>query len=294
MIAAGGAGAGLRRWRALPVSCALAVSAVLSGCAAQPSRNAAQTGTDMARPVTGVAEPRANGVTGMGDGAHAMGDGALTTADGAHAMADGAHAMADGAQSTVGGAHTTSDGANAAADGASRPKDRQPNANAGEAGAAACTCRAAPTPRPKRKHRRKPRPAPAPPQLATAPAVVETSRGGVVDAKVASMNVPVMTILGRRVQGPTGEDMGRVVDVLTDNSGRVRVAIIDFGGFLGVGARRIAVDWPLLRFIPNGPEPALLLSLSVEKLRAAPEYKDDPRPQILQEPAAAAAADGKK
>jgi hypothetical protein len=89
--------------------------------------------------------------------------------------------------------------------------------------------------------------------------------------------------------------MGRVVDVLADDGGRVRVAIIDFGGFLGVGARRIAVDWPLLRFIPNGHEPALELSLSVEKLRAAPEYKDNPRPQILAEPAGAPpAADGNK
>jgi hypothetical protein len=82
------------------------------------------------------------------------------------------------------------------------------------------------------------------------------------------------------------------VDVLADSGGRVRVAIIDFGGFLGVGDRKIAVDWPLLRFNPDRSDPSLLLSLSREKLKAAPEYKDNPRPQTLMvpEPAEASAA----
>jgi hypothetical protein len=79
---------------------------------------------------------------------------------------------------------------------------------------------------------------------------------------------------------------------LADSGGRVRVAIIDFGGFLGVGDRKIAVDWPLLRFNPDRSDPSLLLSVTREKLKAAPEYKDNPRPQTLMvpEPAAVPAA----
>ena len=42
--------------------------------------------------------------------------------------------------------------------------------------------------------------------------------------------------------------MGRIVDVIVDRSGQVRAAIIDFGGFLGVGSRKIAVDWNALHF----------------------------------------------
>jgi hypothetical protein len=64
----------------------------------------------------------------------------------------------------------------------------------------------------------------------------------------------------------------------------VRIAIIDFGGFLGVGDRRIAVDWPLLRFNPDRRDPSLVLTVSRDKLKTAPEYKDDPRPQTLVEP----------
>ena len=41
--------------------------------------------------------------------------------------------------------------------------------------------------------------------------------------------------------------MGRIVDVIVNRSGQVRAAIIDFGGFLGVGSRKVAVEWSALR-----------------------------------------------
>lgn len=288
MKSSGGSSA---RWRsnALPALGVLA-GILLSACATAPSNGSG--GQPMAAPPADTP-----GIANAGT-AHASADQANAGTGNAgtgNASADKADAAS--ANSDRGAAAPAADAARAPADDASSAKHTHSNENAGESGTSpACTC-AAPAPRPKRKLKPKREPKQAPPQLPTAPSVVETPRGRVIDAKVAAMNVPVMSILGRRVQGPTGEDMGRVVDVLADDSGRVRVAIIDFGGFLGVGARRIAVDWPLLRFIPNGHDPALLLSLSVEKLRAAPEYKDNPRPQILEEPAAATAApaaDGKK
>src|SRR5438270_11032640 len=53
-------------------------------------------------------------------------------------------------------------------------------------------------------------------------------------------------ILGREVRSAANEDMGRIVDVIVDRTGTVRAAVIDFGGFLGVGSRRIVVDWNAL------------------------------------------------
>src|SRR5262245_11409456 len=58
----------------------------------------------------------------------------------------------------------------------------------------------------------------------------------------------VQGILGREVRGAADENMGRIVDVIVDVEGQSRAAIIDFGGFLGVGSRKIAVDWKALRF----------------------------------------------
>jgi len=109
----------------------------------------------------------------------------------------------------------------------------------------------------------------------------------VVDARVGRLEGPLTSILGKNVYSPQGEDLGRVVDLLADPEGRVRVAIIDFGGFLGVGTRRIAVDWPLLHFTPAAKDKPLLLTVTREKLQSAPEYKDSTTPSVLMPPAAA-------
>jgi hypothetical protein len=82
-------------------------------------------------------------------------------------------------------------------------------------------------------------------------------------------------ILGREVISAANENMGRIVDVLVDRSGQVRAAIIDFGGFLGVGSRKIAVDWNALAFpAPDKPGAKITLALTRDQVKAAPEYQD--------------------
>jgi hypothetical protein len=82
-------------------------------------------------------------------------------------------------------------------------------------------------------------------------------------------------ILGREVRSAANEDMGRIVDVLVDRTGQVRAAIIDFGGFLGVGSRKIAVDWNALNFpAPGKPDEYITLELTRDQVKAAPEYQE--------------------
>jgi hypothetical protein len=91
----------------------------------------------------------------------------------------------------------------------------------------------------------------------------------------------VQGILGRDVRSLTDEDMGRIVDILVDGEGRVRAAIIDFGGFLGVGNRKIAVDWKALHFVPAaGKRYGVVLELTRDQVKAAPEYKEG-KPTIV-------------
>ncbi|HTB01958.1 MAG TPA: PRC-barrel domain-containing protein [Bradyrhizobium sp.] len=83
-------------------------------------------------------------------------------------------------------------------------------------------------------------------------------------------------VLGRDVRSPADEDMGHIVDVIVDRSGKVRAAVIDFGGFLGVGSRKIVVDWNALRFGGvNDKSDSITLELTKDQVRAAPEYKED-------------------
>ena len=83
-------------------------------------------------------------------------------------------------------------------------------------------------------------------------------------------------VLGRDVRSPADENMGRIVDVIVDRSGAVRAAVIDFGGFLGVGSRKIAVDWNALHFgrVANKSD-SITLELTKDQVTAAPEYKED-------------------
>ena len=82
-------------------------------------------------------------------------------------------------------------------------------------------------------------------------------------------------VLGKKVVGPDGKELGLVVDVVVADDGLPRAAVIDFGGFLGVGSRKIAVDWRLLRFAPARPDGQVLLTLGRAEIQAAPEYKPD-------------------
>lgn len=80
-------------------------------------------------------------------------------------------------------------------------------------------------------------------------------------------------VMGREVVSAKGEDMGRIVDVLFDEKGEPHAAVIDFGGFLGVGSRKIAISWKALRFDLGEKKNIIVLDVGRDQLKAAPEYK---------------------
>jgi len=93
------------------------------------------------------------------------------------------------------------------------------------------------------------------------------------------------TLLGMPVQTSKGEDLGRVVDVVVDRHGDLMAAIIDFGGFLGVGTRKIAIDWRMLHFPQSDGLNKLIADLSHDELRNAPAYKSNEPIVIMGAPA---------
>ena len=89
-------------------------------------------------------------------------------------------------------------------------------------------------------------------------------------------------ILGRPVLDAQGDVVGRITDVLVDAAGQVLAAVVDVGGFLGVGQRRIAVAWPALRFDPASR--TIKLSMGAPELAAAPEYKPNAPGNVVATP----------
>jgi hypothetical protein len=126
--------------------------------------------------------------------------------------------------------------------------------------------------------------------LASAPLVAVASAQGSDAQKAATTTAPApeaepsvtilgsrqaQSVLGKEVRSSANENMGRIVDVIVDRSGKVRAAVIDFGGFLGVGSRKIAVEWNTLRFdIDSNKRDLITLELTRDQVKAAPEYKD--------------------
>lgn len=80
-------------------------------------------------------------------------------------------------------------------------------------------------------------------------------------------------IIGKGVRSATGEDMGRIVDVIVTGNTQPRAAVIDFGGFLGVGSRKVAVDWRSVQFATDGRAGRITVALTRNQVRATPEYK---------------------
>lgn len=122
---------------------------------------------------------------------------------------------------------------------------------------------------------------PAPPEPAPTPAPTPVPPPPPASLPATAPSVTVIGaqeargILGNDVRSTANEDMGRIVDVIVDGEGRTRAAIIDFGGFLGVGSRRIAVDWKALHFVPAaGKRYGIVLELTKDQVKLAPEVKE--------------------
>ena len=89
-------------------------------------------------------------------------------------------------------------------------------------------------------------------------------------------------ILGRQVLDQSGKVAGRIVDVLVDQDGQTRAAVVDVGGFMGLGQRRIAVAWRGLRF--NPVDGGITLLMPADQIGAAPEFKPAAAPVVLASP----------
>jgi hypothetical protein len=103
-----------------------------------------------------------------------------------------------------------------------------------------------------------------------------------------------LAVLGHSVEGPDGKDIGRLVDVLVGQEGLPQAAVIDFGGFMGVGSRKIAVRWSALHFAPGDPKHPITVELTPDQIKGAPEYKDiaKPAPVVVAAPAQAVTTEG--
>jgi len=112
---------------------------------------------------------------------------------------------------------------------------------------------------------------------ATAQAIADPGTPGIVDQARAR---EFESLLGREVRTRPDGDSGRIIDLLTDRDGKLQAAVVELGGFLGIGTRKIAIDWGAFTFDRRDQLPLPMLQLSREQLRVAPEYTER-EPQVV-------------
>ncbi|WP_025030367.1 PRC-barrel domain-containing protein [Nitratireductor aquibiodomus] len=78
-----------------------------------------------------------------------------------------------------------------------------------------------------------------------------------------------------RVYGVNGEDVGEISSLLLDSNGAIDRAVIDVGGFLGIGEKPVAVSFDELTVLrkENGDEVQIFIESSKEALEALPAYE---------------------
>ncbi len=126
--------------------------------------------------------------------------------------------------------------------------------------------------------------APADPAMAPAdPAVAPT------DGAAMPMSVPregynpvdyealtADNLTGATVIGPDGEDIAEVDDILLTADGQIDAMMVDFGGFLGIGQKTVAVALDNLEFAANENGDLVIYSdFTREQLEAQPEYNEE-------------------
>jgi hypothetical protein len=91
--------------------------------------------------------------------------------------------------------------------------------------------------------------------------------------------------LGHVVIGPDEKAVGRIVEVLVNDTGQPRAAVLDVGGFLGLGNRQVAVAWRALHFTPT-PDGSgtIILDMTAEQIKVTPEYRTADKPVTVAAP----------
>lgn len=122
---------------------------------------------------------------------------------------------------------------------------------------------------------------------------------GAAGPEPALREVDATGVLGRDVHDADGRDIGRIVDVVVEPSGKPIAVVVDAGGFMGVGARRVAVDWAAVHVpAPATADAPVTIDLTDDQVRSAPTYNDRTKPAVVvgapdPEAGPPSAADGK-
>ena len=86
-------------------------------------------------------------------------------------------------------------------------------------------------------------------------------------------------LIGMSVQGTDGKKLGEIKDLVIDpEEGGVEYAVLEFGGFVGIGDKYFAVPWEALQLHQTNKK--LLLDVHKKELKDAPGFDKNNWPDL--------------
>ena len=101
----------------------------------------------------------------------------------------------------------------------------------------------------------------------------------IAEARDKNEVLKASTVMGMRVQSTEGKKLGDIKDLVIDPAdGSIGYAVLDFGGFLGIGDKYFAVPWEALQWTPD--HKAIVLDVSKKDLKQAPGFDKNNWPDL--------------
>ncbi|NJO36728.1 MAG: PRC-barrel domain containing protein [Rhizobiales bacterium] len=101
----------------------------------------------------------------------------------------------------------------------------------------------------------------------------DVQREGYEDARLEDLTAEMLQ--GRSVYGPEDENVGEIGELILNDGGQITEAVIDIGGFLGIGERNVAVSFDELRILREGggDDLRVYIDSTEEQLERLPEHQ---------------------
>jgi sporulation protein YlmC with PRC-barrel domain len=101
-------------------------------------------------------------------------------------------------------------------------------------------------------------------------------------AKDKSGVLKASELLKMKVQGTDGKSLGSIKDLVIDpEEGDIEYAVLDFGGFAGIGDKYFAVPWEVLQL--DQPKKKIVLDVSKKDLKQAPGFDKNNWPNLSEQ-----------
>jgi sporulation protein YlmC with PRC-barrel domain len=129
---------------------------------------------------------------------------------------------------------------------------------------------------------------PAPADTAAPKASMTADSGSVIAAQKPDEWLATR-FRGTSVLGSDGAKIGSVDDILFERNGAIKALVIGVGGFLGIGAKEVAIPFKQFQVVSgtDGKADVLTLSMTKDQLADAQDFKpyEPPRPAVTPAPA---------